>query len=101
MSVNAIGTLRSAVPDLLDRSAGATVRETVSRVLADHAQTFERVLRSRSRRSGRTTFIEIHLAYDAALSMADVQQRVEVLQASIRRELRDAEVAVVATSTPA
>jgi len=101
MSVNAIGTLRSAVPDLLDRSAGATVRETVSRVLADHAQTFERVLRSRSRRSGRTTFIEIHVAYDATLSMASVQQRVEALQASIRRELRDAEVAVVATSAPA
>ncbi len=99
MIVHAVGVLRTALPDLLDRSAGADVREVVTRALAAHANDYDRLLRSRSRRSGRTTFIEIHLAYDAALSMAEVQRREETLKGAIRTELPDAEVAVVATST--
>ena len=98
MIVHAVGVLRSALPDLLDRSAGPGVRDAVMHALATHASEYDRVLRLRSRRSGRTTFIEIHLAYDAALNMAEVQRRVEVFKNAIRLQLADAEVAVVATS---
>ena len=101
MIVHAVGVLRSALPDLLDRSAGPGVRDAVTHALAMHASEYDRVLRLRSRRSGRTTFIEIHLAYNAALSMAQVQQRVEALKASINAELADAEVSVVAMSANA
>lgn len=97
MVVNAIGVLRTTLPDLLDRSAGAGVRDVVTRALELHAAGFERVLRFRTRRSGRTTFIEIQLACDAALSISDVQERVEALRTTIRSELPDAEIAVVAT----
>jgi hypothetical protein len=64
------------------------------------ASAFERLLRLRTRRSGRTTFIEIQLACAAALSIADVRQRVEALRTTIRNELPDAEIAVVATPAP-
>jgi cation diffusion facilitator family transporter len=97
MIVHAVGVLRSALPDLLDRSAGPRVRDAIMRALATHTSEYDRVLRLRSRRSGRTTFIEIHLAYDAALNMAEVQRRVEVFKNAIRLKLTDAEVSVVAT----
>ena len=35
--LNAIGMLRAGIPDLLDRSAGKAVRDTVDRVLAGNA----------------------------------------------------------------
>jgi divalent metal cation (Fe/Co/Zn/Cd) transporter len=97
MILHAIGVLRTTLPDLLDRSAGAGVRDVVMRALDAHAAGFERLLRLRTRRSGRTTFIEIQLACDAALSIVDVQQRVEALKTMIRSELPDAEIAVVTT----
>jgi ferrous-iron efflux pump FieF len=100
MIVHAFGVLRTALPDLLDRSAGARVRDVVARALAARAGDYDSLLRSRSRRSGRTTFIEIHLAYDPALSMAEVQRRGEALKEAIRSDLGDAEVAIIAASTP-
>jgi divalent metal cation (Fe/Co/Zn/Cd) transporter len=98
MIVHGIGVLRAALPDLLDRSAGAYVRETVARALKAHSSDYDRVLRVRTRHSGRTTFIEIHLAYDAATNIAEVQRRVDALKATINADLAGAEVAVIATS---
>jgi len=101
MIVHGVGVLRTALPDLLDRSAGAEVRAGVTRALGVHVADYDRLLRMRTRRSGRTTFIEIHLAYAAALSIADVQRRVDALQATIHAQLPDAEVAVITTSIAA
>src|SRR5208282_4326179 len=65
--VNAIGILRDCIPDLLDRSAGKTVRGAVERALVRHAADFHRLERMRSRRSGRAVFVEVTLAFEAGL----------------------------------
>ena len=100
MVVHAAGVLRTAVPDLLDRSAGADVRGVVTRAVAAHAGDYARALRTRTRRSGRATFVEIHLAFDPNLSIAEVERRIETLRAMIVGQLPGAEVAVVATAAP-
>lgn len=98
MVLNAIEVLRASLPDLLDRSAGAAVAEVVRRALAAAHGDYEEVTRLRTRRSGRITFVEIELAFDPALSMAEVARRVGTLGAAIKTELSHAEVSVVASA---
>src|SRR5207237_9876049 len=56
--VIALQTLKTSVPDLLDRSAGRPVRGAVDRALSAHAGQFARLERLRSRRSGPVIFGE-------------------------------------------
>jgi divalent metal cation (Fe/Co/Zn/Cd) transporter len=100
MVVNAIDVLRTALPDLLDRSAGPAVRAIVTRALETHAGDYEQMLRMRTRRSGRATFVELHLAYDPMLCLAEVERRIEALEATVRGGLRNADIAVIATAAP-
>jgi divalent metal cation (Fe/Co/Zn/Cd) transporter len=96
--IESIAVLRSALPDLLDRSAGEHVRETVTRSLATHAGDYASMYGFRSRRSGRVTFIEIALGFDVALTMAEVNRRIEALKSTISEELGQAEVSIIASA---
>jgi divalent metal cation (Fe/Co/Zn/Cd) transporter len=94
--VSAIQMLRSAIPDLLDRSAGRQVHEAVERALAQHAAAYARVHRVRSRRAGRVVFIEVALGFEPELTIAEVNRRVEALRASLQSEIDHADVSVLA-----
>ena len=98
MVLNALEVMRTSLPDLLDRSAGAAVAGVVRRALDAARADYEDVTRLRTRRSGRITFVEIELAFDPALSMAEVARRVGTLGAAIKTELPHAEVSVVASA---
>ena len=98
MVLNAIEVMRTSLPDLLDRSAGAAVAEVVRRALDAARADYEDVTRLRTRRSGRITFVEIELAFDPALSMAEVARRVGALATAIKTDLPHAEVSVVASA---
>ena len=43
-------------------------------------------------------FIEIALAFDVALTIAEVNRRIEELKGTISEELREAEISVIATA---
>jgi cation diffusion facilitator family transporter len=96
--INAMSVLREAVPDLLDRSAGKEVQQVVKRALAAHSGHYTRLDRFRSRRSGRTTFIEIALGFDLTLTMAEAQRRMETIKDAIRQELEGVEISIVTSS---
>jgi divalent metal cation (Fe/Co/Zn/Cd) transporter len=98
IAVNALAVLRQCLPDLLDRSAGAPVRLAVERALALHAGSYARLLRVRTRRSGRTAFVEIALAFDAGLELAEVGRRTAALEASVRETIAGVEVSVLASA---
>ncbi len=98
MVLNAVEVMRTSLPDLLDRSAGAAVVEVVRRALDAARADYAHATRLRTRRSGRITFVEIELAFDPVLSMAEVARRVGALGAAIRTGLPDAEVSVVASA---
>ena len=81
MVINGSEMLRTGIPDLLDRSAGKTVRDTVDRVLAESAGDYQRLDRVRSRRSGRVVFVEIALSFEPGLTIAEVNRRIDALEA--------------------
>jgi divalent metal cation (Fe/Co/Zn/Cd) transporter len=89
--MNTIAVLRAALPDLLDRSAGDDVRRIVERTAGDGA-----ALRSyRSRKSGHTVFIELRLAFDRALTIAEVQRDSMQLKTQIETMIAGAEVSII------
>ena len=93
---NAWDMLVAGVGDLLDRSAGEAVRDVIDRTLAHHADDFHQVARVRSRRSGRVVFIELALRFDSALSIAEVNRRIDRLKRSLGREIEYSEISVLA-----
>ena len=93
--------LRTGIPDLLDRSAGKSVRDTVDRVLAGSAGDYQRLDRVRSRRSGARRLCrdraELRAGIDhrrgrTAVSMRSkhsMAQEIEHADISIRDDARD------------
>jgi divalent metal cation (Fe/Co/Zn/Cd) transporter len=94
--VNALDMLSTGLFDLLDRSAGHNVREAIDRALAGHLRDYGELARVRSRRSGRVVFIEIALRFDPALSIGQVNQRVDALKQALSREIEHADISIMA-----
>lgn len=94
--VNALDMLVSSLADLLDRSAGRSVREAIDRALARHAGNYGELARVRSRRSGRVVFIELALRFDPHLSVAEVSRHIDALKQSLGREIEHADISVLA-----
>jgi divalent metal cation (Fe/Co/Zn/Cd) transporter len=97
MVLNGSEMLRTGIPDLLDRSAGKTVRDTVDRVLAESAGDYQRLDRVRSRRSGRVVFVEVVLSFEPALTIAEVNWRIAALKESMAREIEHADISILTT----
>ena len=95
--LNGIDMLRTGIPDLLDRSAGKTVRDTVDRVLAGSAGDYQRLDRVRSRRSGRVVFIEVVLSFEPGLTIADVNRRIASLKHLMQQEIEHADISILTT----
>ncbi len=101
MVVNGVEMLRLCVPDLLDRSAGKSVRDTVDRVLAGRAGDYQRLDRVRSRRSGRVVFIEVVLSFEPGLTIAEVNRRIAALKDAMAQEIENADISVLTTGVTA
>ena len=101
MVINGSEMLRTGIPDLLDRSAGKTVRDTVDRVLAESAGDYQRLDRVRSRRSGRVVFVEIALSFEPGLTIAEVNRRIATLKHSMAQEIEHADISILTTGAAA
>ena len=101
MVINGSEMLRTGIPDLLDRSAGKTVRDTVDRVLAESAGDYQRLDRVRSRRSGRVVFVEIALSFEPGLTIAEVNRRIDALKHSMAQEIEHADISILTTGAAA
>lgn len=96
--VNAIDILRDCIPDLLDRSAGRTVRDSVERALARHETEFRRMQRLRSRRSGRAVFVELTLDFEETLSMGEVNRRILRIRETLLAEIEHGDISILPAS---
>jgi ferrous-iron efflux pump FieF len=96
--LTALGMLRAGFPDLVDRAVEETVQHAINRALARHFDDYARFDRVRSRRSGRQIFIEVALAFDSGLTMQEVTRRIVMLTATMRGEIADADIVVLAAS---
>lgn len=95
---NAVETLRSSVPDLIDRTAGPTVRETIDTVLTNMAGQYERLDRVRSRRSGRVVFVELVLSFQPGLTIGEVNARIDALKRAMQEKLDHADISILTTT---
>ncbi|MGD9508716.1 MAG: cation diffusion facilitator family transporter [Geminicoccaceae bacterium] len=96
LMVIAAGMLRAGLPDLFDRSVDQATGLAIRRALEEHAGAYRHLERVRSRRSGSTTFVEIALAFDPGLQLADVHQRIAGIRAGVAREVEGADVSILA-----
>jgi len=101
MVLNGSEMLRTGIPDLLDRSAGKSVRDTINRVLAGSAGDYQRLDRVRSRRSGRVVFVEIVLSFEPGLTIAEVNRRIAALKHSMGQEIEHADISILTTGVTA
>jgi ferrous-iron efflux pump FieF len=97
--MNGIEILRDCIPDLLDRSAGKDVRATVEQALARHAAEFRRLVRLRSRRSGRAVFVEVTLAFEAGLAMGEVNRRIAMIRETMLAEVEHGDISILASAS--
>ncbi len=93
-AISAVGLLRAALPDLIDRSAGRETLDTIAAAIARHGGEGLQAKRIRTRRSGPFTFVELTLAFDAAATVSQIEPRVQALQDEIAAKLGDAEIVV-------
>jgi divalent metal cation (Fe/Co/Zn/Cd) transporter len=101
MVLNGSEMLRTGIPDLLDRSAGKSVRDTVDRVLSGSADHYQRLDRIRSRRSGRVVFIEVVLSFEPGLTIAEVNRRITALKEGMANEIEHADISILTTGAQA
>ena len=91
-------TIRSGLPDLLDRTVDETVHVAINRALAQHFDAYDRLDRVRSRRSGEIVFVEVTLAFDARLTVSEVGRRASAFKATLLQDVGEAKVSVLASS---
>jgi len=96
--VTAVGMLRDGFPDIIDHALKETVQQAINRALACHFGDYDRFDGVRSRRSGRHVFIEVALGFDSGLTMGEVTRRSAALSATMRSEIADADIAILASS---
>lgn len=94
----ALQGLRTVLPDLLELSASKATRLAVVRALARHAGDYTDLQNVRTRRSSQSAFVEIALVFDENLSMAEVHRRIEALKATVREEVGDVDVTILASA---
>jgi len=96
--VTAADMARGGLPDLLDRCANEAVQRGINRALCRRFDDFEQLGRIRSRRSGKTIFIEVALGFDPRLTIAELDRRVRALRAAFAHEIADADVSILISS---
>ncbi len=85
MGWTAVGLVRTALSDIMDEALPAEDVTAIHDVLAAHRDQIRGFHRLRSRRSGATRHIDMHVSVDSALTVVDVHD----ISDSIEREIAD------------
>ncbi len=93
--VSAIGVFSSSVYDLLDGTLEEKDKLDIMRELVLHFHRYDRLYGVRSRRAGNRVFIDIHVGFDPARRVGDVEQDIAAMRAGVMRHFKNACVTVV------
>ena len=96
---SAIGMLRAGLPDLIDQSVAEEFQAAINRMLAKHFDLYDRLDQVRTRRSGETVYAEVALAFEPTLTMGEVNARIEAMKASLREEIGEADISILAAAS--
>jgi divalent metal cation (Fe/Co/Zn/Cd) transporter len=99
MTVIAIGLLREALPDLLDRALAEPMQLQVNRTLAAFFHDYEEVIAVRTRRSGRIAHVEIILGFAPDKSMGELSEFIERMQVHLQQAIPGCDIVIVPRTT--
>jgi ferrous-iron efflux pump FieF len=92
--------ITSSLPDLLDRTLDEELQMVIVRHLAEFFDDYTALHGVRSRRSGSSVYIEIFLEFDGGRKMADVQESINRIRASLEKTIPKSSVSIVPTDSP-
>lgn len=95
---SAFEMLSAGLPDLVDRSVREEFQAAINRMLTRHFDDYDRLDRVRTRRSGDQMFAEISLGFRRDLTLAEIDERVDAMKASLREEVGEADISILAAA---
>jgi divalent metal cation (Fe/Co/Zn/Cd) transporter len=91
---------RDGLPDLIDRSVDESVQRPITRALVEQFDAYDYLGAVRTRRSGKTVFIELTLGFFPDRSGSEIEERRAAVKAALHREVAHADVAIITGVTP-
>jgi ferrous-iron efflux pump FieF len=91
--VNAVHILRESLDQLMDREFPDTERARIRELVLAHPE-ITAMHDLRTRRSGRTAFIQFHIEMDGALTLAEAHVVSDAVEAEVMAAFPEAEVLV-------
>jgi len=82
------------VSDLLDRALDESLQMVILRELAAYFDDYVAFHGMRSRRSGKTVYIDLFLEFDGTKTMAEVQKTIDAMRTGLERHIPGSHVAI-------
>ena len=92
--------ITTSLPDLLDKTLDEELQMVIVCHLAEFFDDYTALHGIRSRRSGSNVYIEIFLEFDGNRKMAEVQESINRIRASLEHTIPKSSVSIVPTNTP-
>src|SRR5262245_23274312 len=95
MIVVAVGLLRDALPDLLDRAIGEPMQMQVNRTLVAFFHDYDEMIRVRTRRSGHIAHVEITLGFAPEKSLRELSEIIARMREHLQQAIPDSDIVIV------
>lgn len=89
----------SNAPDLLDRALDESLQLIILQELAAYYDEYVHFHGVRSRRSGKTVYIDLFLEFDGSRTMADVQKSIDAMREGLERKIPGSHVVISPTTS--
>ena len=91
----AIGIVKGALPDLLDRTLSEELQLHINRALIAHFDRYEQLGRVRSRQAGSRYMVDIELGFSPSMTMGEVAGHLTAIQQDLERDLPGSHVVLI------
>jgi divalent metal cation (Fe/Co/Zn/Cd) transporter len=95
MIVVAVGLLREALPDLLDRAIAEPMQMQVNRTLATFFHDYDELIAVRTRRSGNIAHVEITLGFAPEKRLGDLSEIVARMREHLEQAIPNSDIVIV------
>jgi ferrous-iron efflux pump FieF len=97
---SAYGVISNSVYDLMDKTLEESLQLIIVRELVAYFDQYKSLHGVRSRRAGSDIFIEIYLEFEGEKTMAEVQEVINCLKATLEKKIKDSHVAISPAISP-
>jgi Predicted Co/Zn/Cd cation transporters len=99
MVVVAVGLLREALPDLLDRALNESMQLQITRTLATFFHEYDELISVRTRRSGNIAHVEIILGFSADKNLGELSEIITRMKDHLQQAIPSSDILIVPRAT--